>query len=252
MVVPRNTTGNPLDSRLSFQIYHALTALFPNPDTAKADVFARDLAIQFESAGNWLWALFAVLHLSNRTLREQRIQDLLARHAANIDDSAHNILTQEFKIPFPWVWESKALYARTVLQDHIQEVHFLLLARNWEEAHQTLCHVVAPQMIIAQDHDTLQRLLRDFTGKNEVEDWGLGGQVYEDYLALLLDVKGQQRILVLRRLLGALPAMVQERQGNVGFEETVAVQVMSSVVGREALSSGDKVRFDRRHKDHMD
>lgn len=258
IILPHNTTGNPLDSRLSFQLYHALSLHFPSArDNTFGDQLALDFAANLDSAGEWVWAIFVLLHISNPAQRQSSIQSLLSIHAAEIipDDTSQEsnafvTLTIEFGIPEQWVWESKALHARSVSQNHVDEVHFLLLARNWDEAHDTLCRVVAPRAIIESDHDTLRQLLTAFhgEGKEHVADWGLGGAVYEDFVALVIgqdvehdgrmrraDRSEQGKLAILNRLLSALPVMVQEHAGAMALDETVAIKEMSAVVASAAV-----------------
>lgn len=258
IVSPHNTAGNPFDSRLSFQLYHALSLHFPSAtDNALGDQLALDFAANLDSAGEWVWAIFVLLHISNPAQRQSSIQSLISIHAAEIipDDTSQEsnafvTLTIEFGIPEQWVWESKALHARSVSQNHVDEVHFLLLARNWDEAHDTLCRVVAPRAIIESDHDTLRQLLTAFhgEGKEHVADWGLGGGVYEDFVALVIgqdveqdgrmrraDKSEQGKLAILNRLLSALPVMVQEQAGAMALDETVAIKEMSAVVASAAV-----------------
>ncbi len=256
IVTPHNATGNPLDSRLSFQLYHALSLRFPSAtDPASADQFALDFAGNLESAGDWLWGIFILLHISYPAQRQSSIQSLLALHAADIvvpDDigtpSAFTTLIDEFKVPGSWIWEAKALYARSVSHDHREEVQCLLQAQNWDEAHETLVRVVGPRAVIECDYDTLSSLLSAFhrEGREHVAEWGLGGGVYEDFVDLVLGLDGDRspqvaavaernRSAIVNRLLGALPGMVQEHVGAPRLEEVVAVREMSSVVAKVAI-----------------
>lgn len=258
IITPHNTAGNPLDSRLSFQLYHALSLQFPSAtDNALGDQLALDFAANLDSAGEWVWAIFILLHISNSAQRQSSIQSLLSIHAAEIipDDTsqasnAFVTLTIEFGIPEEWIWESKALHARSVSQNHVDEVHFLLLARNWEEAHDTLCRVVAPRAIIESDHDTLHQLLTSFhgEGREHIVDWDIGGGIYEDFVALVLGLDVEQdgrmrrvdrsekgKLAILNRLLSALPVMVQEHVGAMPLDETVAIKEMCSIVASAAI-----------------
>lgn len=250
VIMPQNATSNPIDSQLSFQLYHALRMRFLNNrsgidvSSEEADQLTWDFADQLDTAGEWTWSAFVLLHLSNGEQRQRGLQSILAHHASAIGDSASPVfktLVKEFKIPESWIWEAKALYARSVTQDHVKEVEFLVRAKDWEEAHETLCRIVAPRAIIEQDYTTLRELLAGFEGKSFVQDWGLGGQVYADFVQLVQggDARGKNDII--RRLLIALPAMVRERPGKLGFVETVAVQEMSGVVGRAFLEDKQKV-----------
>ena len=242
IVAPHNSTGNPLDSRLSFQLYHTLSLLFPTAsDTSKGDQLALDFSIHLDSAGEWLWAVFILLHLSDHLQRQNSVQSLLALHAVDFNDDDHptfKTLIHEFLIPAAWIWEAKALYERSVTQDHDREVRFLLQARNWDEAHKTLCREVAPRAVIERQYAGLNDLLNLFgEGREHVGDWGLGGGVYEDFITLVLNDAERKKpeagkLAVLNRLLDGLPGMVQERTGCLALEETVAVREMSAVVAR--------------------
>ncbi|KAI9879574.1 MAG: hypothetical protein M1830_008108 [Pleopsidium flavum] len=241
-VMPQNVSRNPIDMRLSFQLYHALTSRTigegktdeDNVDKVQADQLAWGFSTQLEAAGEWLWAVFATLHLSSTEQRQEALQSLIAHHAHQIgeaDSAPFSTLRDEFKIPEAWIWEAKALYARSVEQDHLKEVDFLLKAKNWNEAHKTLCRIVAPRAIVEQDYQILSSLLDGFESKDLVEEWSLGGQVFQDFIALTQG-RGENG---LKRLLAALPAMVKERPGKLGFIEMVAVQEMSGIVARKVL-----------------
>ena len=245
---PQNATGNPLDTRLSFQLYHALTCRFPTaPASApfQADALAWNFATQLDSAGEWLWAMFALLHLSSAPQRHMAIQSLLAQHAADITTDPANehfqVLTEELQVPADWIYEAKALFARNVEHDHVKEISYLLKAGDWEEAHEVLRKEVGPTTVIEEDWDVLHDVLEAFEpGRDFIQEWGLGGQVYEDYLSLLTgDRNAREKREILARLLGALPSMVQG--GKIEFREKVAVQEISGVVGKEVLAMGEEV-----------
>ena len=239
VIMPQNATGNPMDFRLSFELYHALSTRFPaQSDPARADQLAWEFATQLEAAGKWHWTIFVLLHLSNPLQRQKALLTILTHHASDISESdiEHlQILTDTFKIPEAWIWEAKALYARSVLEDHVKEVDYLLRAKNWNEAHKTLCRIVAPQAIIEEDYETLFQLLENFERKDKVSDWNLGGQVYQDYVHFIKGIDGGMRPVVLKRLLGSLTALVQDRPGRLGFAEMVAIREMSAVVGKAIL-----------------
>jgi nuclear pore complex protein Nup98-Nup96 len=245
MVMPQNTVGNPIHTRLSFDLYHGLQTRLPlQADPSAADQLAWNFAAELESAGSWTWAVFAVMHLSKPDHRQLAIQELLARNASRVDEhdsETLQLLFDEFKIPEGWLWQAKALFARSVLQNHVKELEYLLRAKHWQEAHKTLCEVVAPQAIVEQNYTTLQQLLNNFTGKDQVHGWDLGGQIYEDYVGLAMGLPGTGRSTVVRRLLRTLPAMVHERPGKLGFVQRVAVEEMSSMVGKAVLGDEENV-----------
>lgn len=239
IVMPHNTSGNPLGCRLSFQLYHALSLRFPSTDPSNGDQLARDLAAQLDSMEQWQDAMFVVLHLSDHRERQQVLQSTLALHAHEITDADHPIfktLTIEFQIPTAWIWEAKALYARYTTQNRVHEVHFLLLAGNWAEAHHRMCTTVAPRAIIEEDLGTLRHLLNAFRdGKRHVSNWMQGGQVYEDFEKLANGASGRERTAILRRLAKALPRMFQEQAKQPSLHELVAVKEMGGVVAQAIL-----------------
>ncbi len=262
VLLPHNCSGNPINARLSFQLYYTLKARRLADFSAKEDGHTRssqddradqltwDYAAQLEGQGDWMWASFVVLHLKNSEQRKLAVQGLLARHASSIGDTdtAHfRALVVELQIPEAWIWEAKALFARNVVKDHVSEVGFLLRGKNWEEAHSTLTRTVAPQAVIDEDFDTLNRLLSGFEKRDSLRDWALGGQVYADYMRLLqIEAKGKsddealrgqdQRSKILKKLIAALPAMMKDKGEHLSFHEKVAIQEMSGVVGRAVLS----------------
>ncbi|KAI4245015.1 MAG: hypothetical protein LQ352_006645, partial [Teloschistes flavicans] len=260
IVSPHNTVGNPTDFRLSFQLYHALSHFLPAftstshsaDDKARADILAHSFASQLESQGEWLWSIFILLHLSSAPARKMAIQTTLARHAPAIptdeaDGSNNNnifsALTSDFQIPDSWIWEAKALEARSIHQDFAAEIRFLQKANDWPTAHETLARVVGPRCVIEEDWDTLRAVLAGFgsrgdssEGKEAMEKgkdiigesaWFLGGGIYEDHLDV---VEGRFDARTLERQLEALPGLVEERGGNLGFEEGVAVREIGGLV----------------------
>lgn len=245
ILAPENITGNSVDARLSFQLYHAIIARFPTiSEPPKADYLARTFAAQLDSAGEWYWALFSLLHLSSHRQRHLAIQSLLVQHAEAISSDTKSepfqTLTEVCKIPVAWIWEAKALYARSVLQDHVQEVEFLVKARDWREAHEVLQKEVGPSAVVEQNWNTLQDVLDSFKDcKDQIAEWGMGGQVYVDYLSLVKGVERDGKEELLLRLLGALPMMM--RGGKRQLKETVAVQEISGLVGKEVLAMKEKV-----------
>lgn len=244
IVMPQNMTPDPMNARFSFELHQALRAHLAAPNDRQAsDQLTWDFATQLDAAGNWIWAMFVQLHLSSAEQRQQALQVSLARHAAEIDDTNPEkleIITARFKIPPEWIWLAKALYARSVLQDFAKEVDYLLRAKKWEEAHKTLCRVVAPQAVIEQNYATLQRLLNSFVGRDNVRDWDLGGQVYEDFTCLQQGVSGKEKHDVLRRLLSTLPTIAANKLDPMAFDERIAMTEIGAVVAK-AASEDDEI-----------
>ena len=259
VVAPRNVKGSPMDSRLSFELYHALSPALPDRTSPyDADELAISFASELKSANLWLWAIFVLLHLSKDRERQAAIQDLLARQAPIIDvanKTLLDILFDTFKIPSAWVYEAKAIYARAVLLDPLAEVHFLQKAGDWTEAHRVLCAIVAPRAIVERDHDTLAAILKEFEAAGETpHEWRSGGGVYADYLALLGSRDKDEKQRLLGRLLRTLPELAGQKKAkhkhkgqpektaeSEGFLQGVAAREMGWVVGDMVLADKENV-----------
>ena len=284
VILPQNHQISPVDFRLAWQLYHNFQWYElggTKPDhvgnegedemSLKITQLTLDYASQLENAGEWVWAIFVMLHLKNTERRARGVLSLLARHGGAIGDGVQDetfkTLLGDFRLPREWVYEAKALYARSVRQDHVAETEYLLSAWNFEAAHETLVQKVAPQAVIENDTTMLQRLLDRFSHTNLLEHWTTGGQVYVDYLRLLKLVHEQgtdadkeesesrktevmhngsgsvthnDLAAVVLRLLSALPTMTKKDR-KLGFVERVAVQEMSDVVAKVCLERYDEL-----------
>ena len=259
VVAPENISHNFTDTRLSWELYFALSPylLQQHPSDA-ADKLTISFAAELASANKWAWAVFVLLHLGNAEQRESAIRDILIRQAASIDiDSlkTQHILFEQFLIPPAWVYEAKALYARSVQHDRLAELHYLQRASNWAEAHNVLCTIVAPKAIIERDHKMLSRVLGEFEQGTKPHTWRIGGAIYSDYLALLSTNDHSERVKLLKRLARSIPDMAKsslssnkKRNGTTekgsrseGFLRNVAVKEMGWVVGNLIVESGELV-----------
>ncbi len=278
---PANTSGNPLDVRLSFQLFHLLRAkgVFDYFDTPADDSdiesnIADTLSATYSAslaATNHKWpdAIFALLHISSPAARVAGIKDILRQHAAQLhslngdadEDATSNpifhTLVSEYHVPASWLYSARALHVGVVHNDRVTEVQCLLAASDFAAAHDVLCRAVAPAAIISRAYDGLRELLGGFesplpqdrrrTATQAIPDWALGGGVYFDFIHLLDLGRGtadaavaQERRKVLRRLVMALPAMVEERK-MLGLEERVAVWEMGKVVATAVAKGKDEV-----------
>ena len=252
------SSNDRVNTRLSFQLYHALVHRFPNAlDDFVADSLAVDFAQQLECAGEWMWSLFATLHITGGPQRRHAVQALLALHVDEFggddEDERFRALVKDCKIPKTWIWQAKALAARTVSQDHVEEAMYLIKADDLEEAHEVLRRVVGPHCVVAEEWVVLSNLLAGFQeGKENISGWGLGGQVYEDYLSLIQNrTSGNEKVAVLGRLMETLPNLAknnssgEEAKGTRSedtrlkredFEEMVALREISATVAKEVMT----------------
>ena len=247
ILCPENSQLSPLDVRLNWQLCQTLLVSrhinFTNVKKEKLDLLTVSFAAQLTNEGNWLDAVFVLLHLSDSQAREKAILDHLARHASSIGEAnsqAFTTLIQIYKVPSDWVWEAKALYMRSVQRDSRAEVECLINAGAYNEAHRTFAREVAPAAIVELDYTTIRNLILGFSGKEDtIAEWRLGGEIYTDFLRLLDSEKHGMPVddLVLERLLAGLPAVVEEAR-HPSFMETVAVETISGVVAKTVVAMG--------------
>lgn len=255
VIRPENSQLSPFNMRLTWQLGQALTASgkcsFGADAEQKADSATLAFAQQLTAEGQWLDAIFVLLHLTDAQTRAKTIQDHLARHAGKIgapDSTAFVTLVETYKLPATWVWSAKALYMRAVVKDAKKEVECLIQAKAYNEAHRTLCKEVAPIAIIERDYDTLKGLLAGFEDNcQSITDWELGGGIYIDYLRLLeqqnLSHANPLAVQVAERLIKTLPVMVAAARAP-SFSEKVAAQEMSGIVA-EVLVHHGRVKTDK-------
>ncbi|KAJ0287660.1 hypothetical protein Brms1b_006235 [Colletotrichum noveboracense] len=238
---PENSQLSPLDIRLSWQLSRALLSTnkvsYGHNASEKADASTIAFADQLVSEGSWLEATFVLLHLGNPDMRAKAVQENLCRHAALLGSetgSNFTTLTQTLKIPTSWIWEAQALYMRAVKKDAAAEVHCLLRAGSYPEAHNVLVHQVAPSAVVSRDYDELAVTLSRFEGHDHViPGWTLGGEVYKAFLELVSRRKQRQQISiqVLDRLLSGLPALRESAEsGNI--TSLAAISEMGSLVAK--------------------
>lgn len=251
---PENSQLSPLDFRLCWQLGQALIntgkVTFREDINDKTDAATLAFASQLTSEGNWLEAVFVLLHLTDPASRTKAIQEHLSRHARLIGSESSEdfvTLTQAFKIPATWVWQAKALYQRAVKKDAKSEVLFLLRAHSHSEAHKTLVKHVAPQAIIERDYAGLCDLLQQFSSAaKSISDWNLGGKIYTDFLDLVLLVQAgriaevDQKVVT--SLIQGLPAMREQVQVRADADvlEIAAVADMANVTAKAVVELAKK------------
>lgn len=251
---PENSQLSPLDMRLSWQLGLALEStgrVSYGPDgpdgSAKADGATIAYASQLTSAGEWLEAVFVLLHLTKATSRQMAIQDHLCRHAGligNETSAAFGVLTDKFRIPAAWIWEALALYMRSVKKDAYAEVQCLLRAGSHVEAHRVLVKEVAPQAVVERDFASLATLISQFESRSDIiSEWPLGGEIYCLFLTLLQHQSKKELvpIPVLERLLAGLHAMNEDAPESE-ILRYAAVSDMADVTAKEILLASQQKR----------
>ncbi|KAG6039389.1 hypothetical protein E4U41_002713 [Claviceps citrina] len=246
---PENSQLSPLDMRLSWQLGQALTSTgrvsFGLHGEEKADGSTIAYAAQLTAAGEWLEAVFVLLHLRSSSSRARAIQEHLCRHAGMIGPetgSTFGLLTEKFRIPAAWVWAALALYMRSVKHDASAEVHCLLRAGEFVEAHRVLVQQVAPRAVIERDYSTLSSLLSQFRDRAEsIPEWAQGGEIYSHFLSLVQHRGRGERAppALLEKVLAGLNVM-NERVGEAEVVRYAAVSDMADDTAREILKLAKK------------
>lgn len=256
---PENSQLSPLDYRLCWQLGQALTntgrVKFGEDAADKADAATLSFASQLTSEGNWLEAVFVLLHLSDPTARAKAIQEHLSRHGRLIGSEQGEdfvLLTQTFKIPATWIWQAKALFMRAVKKDPQSEVLFLLRAESYAEAHRTFTKQVAPRAVIERDYEALWETLNEFRGAEDaIPDWNLGGKIYADFLDLVQHVRRGKAAecpqVTVKSLMAGLPALRENVQvrGDADVLAVAAVADMANVTAKVVveLAKNGEVSF---------
>jgi nuclear pore complex protein Nup98-Nup96 len=175
------------DYALSWQLSRALyvngNVSFGDDAEERLDGMTSTFAAQLLAKGSWLPALFVLIHLSLPSARTAVIREQLGRNAALIDDKDKDrvlsTLTQTLRIPAAWIWEAKALHARSVLQDPVAEFAYLLLAEDWTEANRTFLKRVAPTCVIQRRYaDLFEYASLLYRIRDKLPDYSSGAAVY--------------------------------------------------------------------------
>ncbi|KIW44624.1 uncharacterized protein PV06_03080 [Exophiala oligosperma] len=201
--------AQPWNSAHAFRLHHFIAAAVRGVkvDNDKADDLAMSLMFEYSAKGDILGAIYAAAHISGSATRGSHIRELLNRHAAVLPSSPDldsdeaptsqaqqaqpqiwKDLTTHLKVPVGWICHAKALYSRSS-SDAPTELTYLILAREFAEAHECLLKRVAPRLVIDEDWDTLQSTLAKFgpnpADKLGIGEWESGGQVYADFVSLM-------------------------------------------------------------------
>lgn len=219
---PENVSGNPIEARLSFQLFYLLRAhsgvskycmttsidppvqiTYSFPQMVEtADHLTRTYAASLEQvAGRNYEALktgiWVLAHLSDESERALNIKRFLNIFAAQLSPTEQPLALSappgsglRLLVTKEWECAAKALYARAVEQDPISEARWLINAGDLAEAHNVICKVIGPNAIIEHDYDQLREVLGslndDRRRKRQVSssDWERGGGLYHAFIEL--------------------------------------------------------------------
>jgi len=224
ITAPENVSGNPIEARFSFQLFHLLrvyqanvselrsrikrqskkpNAKFSQESKETADQLIRTYAasLQQNASSNkeaLKTAVWVLTHLSDSNERALSIKRLLNLNAAQLnphDEPLAIVIPGEpeprMLVPKEWECAAKALYARAVEHDPISEARWLINAGDLAEAHGVVCEVIGPNALIEQDYDQLREVLgslvEDGARRQQISSaaWERGGNLYHSYIELI-------------------------------------------------------------------
>jgi nuclear pore complex protein Nup98-Nup96 len=242
MINPENARISPIDSRLAWQLGVALSSQRDvgagSDGLARMDPLTTSYGSQLIKEGDWLGAIFVLLHLSAPLERVRSIKDLLARQAGAIGPESGEVyktLTTDLQIPQEWVWEAKALYMRDIQGDHEAETRCWIRAGDFTQAHRVLLDRVAPNAVVELRYSTLRNLLDHFRGHElSIEGWSRGGGVYSIYMIFAqLQARGAEiSDDIITKLRAHLPTLHNSRAVSAGGEhmKNAAIASMAEAV----------------------
>jgi len=184
---PTSHTSDLLDFRKSWLIYRVLESLgYRMAGSTCSDRLCTDFADQLEQLGLWDWAVFVLLHITNKVLREASVMRVLERRVTlDTDQDGHtreDWVVTSLGVPAVWVARARAVLARS-LGKHTVLAEQLLLAGDWNEAHKVIIAEIAPSAILAQNYNNLEAYLRQLSDVAEkIRGWESEGNVYLQFI----------------------------------------------------------------------
>uniref|UniRef100_A0A182N4M8 Nuclear pore complex protein Nup98-Nup96 n=1 Tax=Anopheles dirus TaxID=7168 RepID=A0A182N4M8_9DIPT len=206
---PASHTADPIDYRLSWLLLQVLeTHGYHHCSEFSRSQIHVAFAAQLESHGLWQWAVYVLLHLNDQARRELSIQQLLYRHiqlvaedgdtdamvaSENGSDDAETsrqdymarerFIVDELGIPERWIYWAKAVRAGAVF-DYQQQAHYLLLAKQWNLAHEVILQHLAPEYVMNDKIAQLKGMLDSIEDTKQISNWPSKGQILFDFIEL--------------------------------------------------------------------
>lgn len=212
---PRNFGQSAMDFALPWHLYMYLTrALHARSldEDVQGDQLTISYATQLESAGEWRWAAFVLLHLTDEDVRAKAVSTLLARHVEALNEEAVAYLVSTLHVDPRWIHLARAQAAHA-RHDLYVEYQCRLKAEDWARAHAVAVRYLAPEAFVRGETSLLLDLFRPMADAVEaghvIPGWHEGGHVLLDYATL-------------PRLLPPLLAKAQD--GTLSAQERHALQ----------------------------
>lgn len=202
---PHSFGPDSADYRLPWHLYCLLSSVlgvrdfWDRPDIgedeetqygSRADGLTSSYAAQLELQGQWTWSAFVLLHLQLSDSREKAIKSLLNRNVSSLNQESEDFLSQKLSIPLEWIYESKAIEAKS-RDAKWEEYELWLKAKQWEQAHIVARDYLAPEALSRGETTLLTQMFAPLPlddgahggkdEKGELPGWRSGGRVYVDY-----------------------------------------------------------------------
>jgi len=176
-------------------MFSVLNALEEFPDVEVKLDLTIDYVSQLESADLWEWSIYVLLNLPKYTqLHTYAIQNILGRHIFDLEDPKRENFLIEIGVPQIWIESAKAWKA-CYQHSFIVEFKHLIDSREYKVAYDVLLDTIAAQVIINQgtlvqvtkNPEPIKHLFNDLKKlSQEFKDWDLSGEVYLNYIDILL------------------------------------------------------------------
>uniref|UniRef100_A0A182XID2 Nuclear pore complex protein Nup98-Nup96 n=1 Tax=Anopheles quadriannulatus TaxID=34691 RepID=A0A182XID2_ANOQN len=224
---PASHTADVTDYRLSWLLLQVLETLGYHhcSEFSRSQIHVA-FASQLESHGLWQWAVYVLLHLSDKARRELSIQQLLYRHIQLVSDSAidddtleaerqeylsrESFIVEELGVPEKWIFWAKAVRAGAEF-DYKQQAHYLLLAKQWALAHDIILQHLAPEFVMHNKVPQLKAMLDSIEDTKQIPSWSTKGQILVDFIELNAQFEVMQEAMdeavVEQRLEGLKPKL---------------------------------------------
>ncbi|GFT07519.1 nuclear pore complex protein Nup98-Nup96 [Nephila pilipes] len=182
LLMPETYSTAHLDYRLSWLLHLSLSSIGYNVPVDITSTLHINFASQLESLNLWHWAVFVLLHHTDKEWRIKQVKDILLR-CVSLDQSAdatakEKFLTEHLLIPEKWIFEAKAIKANS-LGRKAEEAWNLLKAESWSESHDIVIKYLASDAVINEDYDYLMKYLNELSVPERsctILDWSNGGQ----------------------------------------------------------------------------
>ncbi|THH11598.1 hypothetical protein EW145_g550 [Phellinidium pouzarii] len=234
---PLSFSPNPRDYKLPWLIYIVLSRCLRRRDftdrqlgdamdedtditedaggySQTANALTINYAMQLQQDGLIQEAAFVLMFLEDNVGRRRAIKELLMRSAPHLDEWNIRGLRGSLKIPQEWIDEAEANYA--FYNGDIYLAYTLYTqAGVHRAAHELAITYLAPIAILRDDLDLLSSLFT-VLDKSKIDDFGVGGQLFIDYIHIVTRV----------------PALRERHQAEDAVPDAVEASELEMLTGR--------------------